>query len=515
MTRIYYLIFLALSVQGHSQNQLDSSRNYLATLDSVFKAVIADSMLKHASFGYVVKDLDSGIHIYGYDTERALTPASTMKLVTTGGALNILGSLYRCTTSLEYSGKVENRILHGNIFIKGGGDPTLGSKYFSRANPSYLTHWSSAVKNLGIDSITGSVIGDAQFFSESMIPSNWAWGDIGNYYGAAACGLSCYDNSLTFEFRSGKNAGDSTEIIGVVPDFPDLKIVNQVLAGNTKVDLAYIYGGPFEQKRYIRGTIPKARKSFKVKGANPDPAYLFAIQLQHELLKKNIAIKGSPTTIRKIRERNSQSNYLADLSKINLPNDSISDSITVQVRKTIAGVKSPSLSQIVFWTNLISNNLFAEHLVRLIGKHKQDVGSVTAGTSCIKNFWLSKGIDLGGMCMSDGSGLSRSNKITASQLVEILSVMDTCSKSKSFYSSLPEAGKTGTIRGMCKGSAAEGNLRAKSGYMSGVRSYAGYVTTLSGRRLAFAMIANNYSCTPADMKRKMESLMVKMAELNY
>jgi D-alanyl-D-alanine carboxypeptidase/D-alanyl-D-alanine-endopeptidase (penicillin-binding protein 4) len=175
---------------------------------------------------------------------------------------------------------------------------------------------------------------------------------------------------------------------------------------------------------------------------------------------------------------------------------------------------SPKLADIVNQTNTYSVNLYAEHLVNQIGLKIYKSGDPESGTTAITNFWKEKGLDVDGMYLNDGSGLSRFNAITAKHLVSILKYMKTSENYDEFYNSLPIAGKTGTIRSIGKNTFAENNLRAKSGYMTRARSYAGYVTTKSNRKIAFALIVNNYNCTPYEMKKKMESLMIKLSIIN-
>ena len=160
-----------------------------------------------------------------------------------------------------------------------------------------------------------------------------------------------------------------------------------------------------------------------------------------------------------------------------------------------------------------SNNLFAETLLKTIAWKKTRSGDDQTGIDIVINYWKEKGIDLKGCSMSDGCGLSRFNCITTRQMTEILRTitLDSVLYSR-FYASLPIAGKSGSLGKLCKGTFAENNLRAKSGYMTRVRSYAGYVTTRKGRNVSFAVIVNNYDCTPGQMKDKLEKLMIAIAE---
>jgi D-alanyl-D-alanine carboxypeptidase/D-alanyl-D-alanine-endopeptidase (penicillin-binding protein 4) len=183
-------------------------------------------------------------------------------------------------------------------------------------------------------------------------------------------------------------------------------------------------------------------------------------------------------------------------------------------RKVITSNSSPSLSELVYHTNQVSQNFYAESILRAIAWKENGYGSTTAAVSIVYNFWKNHGVDLRGICMVDGCGLSRLDAVTTHQLVEMLRVYAKDSAVfPSFYRSLPVAGESGTIRKLADGTEAEGNLHAKSGTMSRVKSYAGYVKTRSGKLLCFAMVGNNTLWSEVELRDKFEKLFILMAKL--
>jgi len=480
---IFPFIFLATGV--FSQN----------TIQRTFDKIRNEQVLENASFSFRVIDLDADSAIAEYNSYTSLVPASTMKIVTTAAALVRLGSYKRFKTRLQYDGYLDsNGILHGNIFIKGGGDPTLGSKYFRKKDElptDFMKEWVAEIKKLGIDSITGRVIGDASHFSYEMVPTSWLWGDMGNYYGAGPCGLSVYDNLTTLTFRSGKNAGDSTFVECITPFAPYQKIENRVKAANSKKDNAYVYSAPYSNYRLIKGSIPKGREEFEVKASMMDPAFQTAYDLEYFILHAGIKVGQNATTKRLIQ----------------LAGDTVSTT-----RKDFFTHNSPSVGQIAYYTNHVSVNLFAEHLLNSMGVKQYGDGSNYSGSMAVKSFWNSR-INTKGMYVNDGSGMSRMNAISAYHLTSILRYMKRSKNYKSFYTSLPIAGKSGTMRRIGRKTYASGRLRAKSGTMTRVKSYAGYVKSKSGKNLAFAVIVNNYNCYTSTMTKKLEKIMVSIA--NY
>lgn len=484
--RIFLVIaFVFVSLSGFSQTTKD--------VRLALQRMMADKDLKNASIGFYALDLDSNKVIGGLAPNRSLVPASTMKLVTTATALEMLGPNKRFPTRIKYTGTIDsNCVLNGNIYIDGGGDPCLGSHRFTKQYGKFINKWATAISNLGIDSINGRVIGDATIFDEQMIPATWIWADLGNYYGAGPCGLSIYENRCEVEFSSF-NRGDSTEITCVYPYIPNLKFDNHVKSMVTHKDLSYIFGAPYQEDRIFKGGIPINKQNFMVKGSIPDPSYLAAFELDMELRNLGIKLANPSTTVRKMKHQG--------LAKEKLK------------KRTIMTTWSPKLIDIITLTNMYSINLYAEHLMNQIGVSKYKSGDTGSGTQATTLFWKKKELDIDGFYVNDGSGLSRFNGVTARQLVGILKHMNESEHKELFFKSLPVAGKSGTMRTLGKGTAAHGRVSAKSGTMTRVKSYAGYVTTKNKRKIAFAIIANNYNCSSFQMKKKMEKIMIKLAEL--
>ena len=164
-------------------------------------------------------------------------------------------------------------------------------------------------------------------------------------------------------------------------------------------------------------------------------------------------------------------------------------------------------------TNEHSVNWRSSKLLRRIGGKVYNHNTKDAGVQAILEFWKAKGLDTKGMYFDDGNGLSRNNAISPKQLVDALYIMTNSKYFLPFYESLPIAGLTGTLHKALKGTAAEGRVRAKTGTIAGVKSFAGYVKSVSGRELIFAIIVNDYSCRTKLIKKKLEAIMLRMAEV--
>ncbi len=490
---LFAILLLAIQVACAQDKPIHKQKH---ALNVALQTIKNDKQLKNASISFYAIDVKTGSIIGQLNPNMSLMPASTQKVVSTASILELYGAKYKFKTHVEYSGYIDTitHTLHGNIYIRGGGDPTLGSVHFYRNNQEKLFKtWTTAIKSLGIKKIKGKIIGDAQIYSMDIVPRSWAWEDMGNYYGAGACGLTVIDNLYHLHFRSGGNHGDATTITRTDPIIPNLTFDNHVTASNKNQDNAYIFGAPYNYDRFTKGTIPKGRSDFSIKGSIPDPAYYTAFRLSQYLEMDSVTIQQSATTVRLLKKENT---YKTEKCKL------------------IYRSKSPSLAQIVKKTNEKSINLFAEHCMTHCGLSLVNNGDNDVAVNAVERFWASKGMDTDGLHLADGSGLSRDNTITAKQLVFILQYMNRKSKQyASFYASLPIAGKTGTLRSIGKGTLIEGNLRAKSGSIRKVRAYTGYVKTRSGRTLAFAMNIANYNCSSSAARNKLVALMTAMASL--
>ena len=487
----------------------ESPSNGLEQLKLEIRNLQNDPDLKHGQLGFVLMEVETGKVLALNDPDKTLIPASTLKSVTSATALLLLGDAYVFKTYLEYEGIIsDSGVLNGNIYIRGGGDPSLGSDRIENiaSMKRILTQWVSAIRDVGIREIRGSVIGDGSKYGTAALPDSWQWADIGNYYGAGAHGLNINENSYTLFFSSGSKPGDPTKILRTEPEIPGLIFINEVKSGGTS-DNAFIYGSPYTKERYLRGTIPAGRSEFAIKGSIPDPVWFTANALTSMLVKDGISITNEATTVRLLgfSEENG-ANKSGVAPKICPP----------EKRKILMTYKGPTLAEVVYWLNKKSINLYGEQLLKLIGAEKGRNGSTEEGIRVIEEFWKSKGLDLDGFRMADGSGLSRLNGVTARQMATLLRIVAKSPVAAAFVNSLPIAGDPadpGSLSSLCTGTKAAKNLCAKSGFISQVRSYAGYVNSKSGKQMCFAMIANNFTCTPGEMKKKLERLMVKLGEI--
>jgi serine-type D-Ala-D-Ala carboxypeptidase/endopeptidase (penicillin-binding protein 4) len=475
-------ILLLLSLPGILSAQ--------SPLDKVMEDWKKDKVLANSTYAYCVLDAASGKPVAEHNSHISVIPASTLKVVTTSAALGVLGRFYRYETKIYFTGSFDkgSGVLNGDIIIKGSGDPTLNSDLFrfKKDTTDVTDKWAEVLKQKGLKELKGNIIADASCY-EQHIPANWIWGDISNYFGVAPCGLSFNDNCYSMIFSSGET-GSQAKLVELKPNYTSLTLDHYVdVKAAGRDDEAFVTGDPFGTKKRVTGTIPPHQKALEVKAALPDPALLCAEFLQRSLQKACIA---TPSVCAK-------SNYDAQ-------------SELVKKEKSFQHTHySFSMEKIVYYTNLTSNNLFCETLLKTIGK-----GSNYSGIDKVKNYWKDRGLDVSELFMVDGNGLSRANTVTTFFEASLLHKMYNDSVLyKPFNNSLPVAGVSGSMKNIGKGTFLEKNMRAKTGYINRARGYCGYVKTKAGTELAFSVLFNNYNCSPSEMKSRIEQFLIAIAEL--
>ena len=416
-----------------------------------------------------------------------------LKTVATATALEILGEDYRYPTTLEYDGILENGTLEGNLYIKGSGDPSLGSSHFAPGQNKFLSTWIAALQKAGIKHITGSVISDESIFDTEGVSIKWLREDMGNYYAPGSYGISIFDNMYKLSLQTGA-AGTRPVLKGTEPDIPFIRFKNYLKAAPVSSDSAYIIGAPLDDVRYLYGVLPANREAYVLKGDIPDPALYLARYLTDQLQQKGIRVDGSPSCYRIEVEENRWKKG---------------------ERKEIVTTYSPTLREIASICNHVSHNLYADALVKTVGlqykpRRNEMISSFGRGVQVVKEYWEKKGLDVFPLRMNDGSGLAPADKVSAGFMGELLVYMATESAvSDAFIASLPQAGIEGSVRNVLKGSKLQGKAHLKSGGITGVRSYAGYITK-DGKTYAVAVFSNNYSCPMSRMTRALEKLLLQL-----
>ncbi|MBR1766022.1 MAG: D-alanyl-D-alanine carboxypeptidase/D-alanyl-D-alanine-endopeptidase [Bacteroidales bacterium] len=426
--------------------------------------------------------------MYSYNSQTSVTPGSVEKLFTTGVAFSRLGSDFRFVTRIGIRGEIDrDGVLHGNIYIIGGGDPMLGSYRYRQTSPdSLFDGWTKALKKKGIRRVDGRVCYNISIFDEQALHDTWAWGDVGNYYGAGVYGLNFHENMYFVFFNPGTRLGYPTTVTRLSPKNINVLEVNEVTTGpEGSGDNVVIYGSPHNSGRLYRGTVPMGKSEFRVRGAMPNPARQCADLFSSYLRTHGISISS-----------NSMQVY------------SQPDSMRV-----VLDYYSSDYYTIAQYTNLTSNNIYAEAIFKYMGYAKYGRGNFVNGSKVVMDFFREKRLEAGGVRVNDGSGLSPQNRVTADFVCRYLMAIGKEPFFKEFLRTLPKVGESGTAKNLLPHLPATVSVRLKTGTMDGVKAYAGYVDAANGDRLAFAIISNGHEVSSAVAGDKLGRILMKIATL--
>lgn len=448
--------------------------------------------IENASIGIKVINLKTNKTLFKLNPDISLVPASNMKLLTTGVALEVLGENYRFETVLAYDGKIGlDGTLNGNIYIVGGGDPTLGSKYLVAKNPENLTVeekkrqleflniWTEKIKIMGIKKINGKIVADSSYYPETTMSQTWEWGDLRYTFASKPSGLTFLDNNIMLTFRKkGKKIKTS-----ISPSYSNTVVTNRVEYDHKKSSKITLVVPPYSNEIIALGTMNRSLISYNT--VMQDPASTLAAKFSYILENNGIENNGS-----RLKDKKDKS---------------------IDSKNIIYTQYSPKLKEIIAYTNKYSVNLFAEHIKIEVEKKLREKTKKRSknNVKTIKGYW-NRRIPTRGLYTYDGSGLSRYDGVTPDTFVEVLKYMEKSKNFSSFYDSLAEPGKSGTFEKFQKNTVLVNNLHGKSGTLTGVKAYSGYIYNIDGDLLAFSIIVNHHGMSGTRISKELEKVMESM-----
>ena len=479
------------------------------------QTLVSDPVFSHAHIGIKAVRGD-GETIVSLNDDKMLVPASNMKLISTGAALFSLGPEYRFTTDLAYDGHISDGVLHGNLYIVGGGDPVLGSKdTMATAITDVFEQWEKAVRRAGINRIEGAVIGDGRWLDGMGEDGTWQWGDLGTYYGAGVSGLMFYENMISFNVTPGDSVGKPVNIETYYPSCSWMTFRHCCSTGEKGTgDKLYMYTSEFAPIAEIRGTFGVDRGRKRVDCSNKFPEYTCAVYFKNFLSQKGIQCSGGAGDFKLRREWMN-----GPASAPGLGADSL---------KTIDTFHSPPLERIAFKTNHESNNLLAETLFRTLGKENRSSSCSDSSYVALEDILKKMHVGSSGLSLQDGSGLSRQNLVSADFMCRFLGAMMDTPCFEQYLWSLPVPGGNGTLQYNMKGASEEvrSRYRVKSGSMNGVRCYSGYILPagfvlqqgmeipqeIKDRIIIFSVLTNNCVSPSWKVRQMLDRFMVELAD---
>jgi len=447
----------------------------VSALGQSIDAILADPGLARGYWGVVVRSLKTGDVLYDVNGAKLMLPASNMKIVTLAAAAEKLGWNYTFTTSLQASGTIANGTLAGDLVAVGSGDPSLA--YADGMADRVFADWATQLKTAGIRTIAGRVVGLDNPVDTPEWGDGWMWDDLVEEDSAGIGPLQLNEDAVRMTVAAGPAIGASGAV-SLAPFAAALTIDSHVTtaAAGSEPSL-HLRRLPGASTLDVRGTIPLGHAPISLGVSVADPTQFFVDALRAALIRNGIDVR-EPAVVRQSRTPNPESRVT-----------------------TLVDYKSPPLSTLAMRLMKISQNQYAETLFRTVG-----------GRAAVLQTLEPWGIAPADLIQRDGSGLSRYDLVTPNTLVTILMhIANNPTLLPPFEASLPVAGDLGLTNRM-KGTAAEGNARAKTGSMTAVRALAGYVTSTDGERLVFSIIANNFDVAPAAVNAATDAIVVKLAE---
>lgn len=457
---------------------VEASAPAVATLRTELTRTMTVPGWRGESWGVLVVSLDHGDTLFARNPDAALAPASNMKLFTSAAALYYLGPDFRYSTFLLADGEIRDGVLDGELIVYGTGDPTLESR------DAEIWHaFADSVAALGVRRITGAVVGDASYFEGPGSGAGWRTSYVNASFAAPASGLVLDDNLVTVVVRPGPAPG-APAVVETVPGRDGVAVTNVATTTAGAQARLQIGRSGYDSPIVVSGTIGVGHAGTTRVVPVGDGGNFVAAVLRQALAERGIEVAGG------VRQVTDPTGSRISRRSIFAP------TFDGETRLRLLAVhQSAPLVEILSVVNKQSHNLYAENVVRTVGRVVLGEGSAEAGARAVRYF-LECELGAEGLVleMVDGSGLSPLNRVSAGSLVRLLGYMAESTWWDAFWSTLPEAGRADGLRRMY-GTRAAGNLRAKTGTINNVSALSGYVRTRDGERLVFSIVSNDVPST--------------------
>ncbi len=460
-------------------------RDTPAAMRQAVDALLARPEFRNAQWGVLVVDPERGDTLYSRNAGKLFLPASNMKLVTTAVALARLGPDYRYATTLAARGPLRDGVLEGDLLVVGRGDPTVSDSTSGNAMAP-LDAMADSLAAAGVRGIAGRLVAASDAFPGPHLGFGWSWDDLDAAYGAPVGALLFNDGFAVVRVRAGAAPGDrATASTAPARRYPPLDVAVRTVDPSDTVrlrgDRLRTAADTASGAVTLLGTIAAGDSaSVAVPLVRPAAAYLAA--LREALEDRGIAVAGGAT----------DSTAPAD---------------------TLVRVRSMPLAAMLPAILKPSQNQMAEMLLRTLALVETGVGTADSGARVEGDQLAAWGAPRDGFVLRDGSGLSRYDYLSPETIVRVLAAMRAAPGFDAWYAALPVAGVDGTLERRMRGTAAAGNVRAKTGSLDNVRSLSGYASTAGGRRLAFSIVCNNFTAAPSQVLAVEDSIAALLASL--
>lgn len=438
----------------------------------------------------VLPDAARGISestLYARDNGKLAMPASNMKLVTLAVAAERLGWSFEYDTRLDAIGTIAHGTLDGDLIVVGGGDPSIAGQDYGQA--PLFAEWAEALIRSGITRVNGRLIGDDRLFDRDGLGAGWSWDYLTNSYAAPSSALSYNENAIVIRVSPGPSVG-AKATIDPAPAGHGLTIQNDVTTGAADSPAHLEIARPLGQATLtISGSIPAGSKPLVRGAAVPNPARFFVEGLRLALADRGIVVRDGTCEI-----------------------EDASPAPAMTTPHVIATRSSAPLSVLAGYFLKVSQNFYADMLLKTIGRASGGPGSVVQGVASVRETIGRWGIAPDEIVMNDGSGLSRYDYLTADAVVGVLRHVWQDERLRGpFVAALPVAGRDGTLDTRMRGTILDDRVEAKTGTLANVRSLSGYLETTTGKHLAFAILVNNFTAPAGQIDAVVERVLTLVA----
>ena len=488
MKRLFFLLAALLPLaQTQSLAQtpaLSQDPQAQTPAQQYLESQLQSGALKGAAVAVCAKDA-RGRTVLELNAGMRLTPASNLKLITTGAALHAFGPEHRFQTSLGYTGSIgPDGTLHGDLYIVGGGDPTLGARdSIAYKADALFWKWKTLLQQAGIWRVDGRIVGDGRAWEGHLENVSWSYDDTGTYYGAGSSALCFYENAIDLEVQAAAE-GQPVLLTQTYPETPWLHLSNYSLTGPAGTgNSLYLYTTDLAPYAELRGTFAADRRPKTEHFANKYGALTCAYYFWQNLCATGWEVTGGCADI--ARDGRIRGTDFVEREPAGVP-------------EIIGSADSPSLARIARLTNFRSDNFYAESLFRAMGEAATGVAVYDSCRVAVADVLQGLGLDSEALRQEDGSGLSRMNQVSPAFMVDFLQAMTGSPAFPAFLASLPHPGE-GTLAVLRL--ASPERICLKSGSMGGVLCYSGYILDGEGRpAITLSFLCNSLLSSPAEVR---------------
>jgi D-alanyl-D-alanine carboxypeptidase/D-alanyl-D-alanine-endopeptidase (penicillin-binding protein 4) len=438
---------LALSLAGSAAAQ---------GISEGLDAALRNRALRDARIGVLVVAQEDGRVLYERLPDRALTPASNQKILTAIAALSAFGPAHRFVTEIYADAPPDAEGAVGVLAIRGSGDPALTSEQYWRL--------AADLRLLGVRRVRNGLLLDASAFDGERWHPSWGETSARAYHGPVAA-LSANYSAFSASVTAGSKPGDPVRVL-LDPPIAYLRLDNRATTGDRKAATSLVVDRKLAgraEEVVVSGVVRAASESKSYHRSVLDPVRYAGSVLRAQLEANGIAVEG-------------------DVRLGSVPDTMVS----------LHEFEGKSLADVVQLFLKYSNNAMGEMLVKALGVRDAGVGSWVTGIAALRAELERLGIDVAGLSIVDGSGLSYQNRVTPRALVSALRVaVDSFGFGAEFVAALPIAAADGTLEKRTAGAA--DRVRAKTGLLTGITSLSGYALSADGEPLVFAILVNGFS----------------------